>query len=280
MRWVSFVTIISATLVPAASARPRCRPDKQTTTSEIASSSDTATVTSLDTSTSLEISVTGETTTDSFTTLETTTIAVLETSTDLDSAAITETSTAEATTAEPTTAEVTTTVAATTTQASGPTIYVNNGWFEEQPNTAWTVQDAQIKTDVSKAASGSQYVQFDVVNEFVTGSKQISQNIKGLSTERLYRLNVASVVFSEPAVVRESSTICVIQPNFGTRSLAQWRLDFDNLDQYKTNFVNFTPDTSDGILMLRLRCSDGRVVSISAGVDDVSIVDIGPKLVG
>lgn len=38
--------------------------------------------------------------------------------------------------------------------------------------------------------------------------------------------------------------------------------------------------TEDGILLLRLRCSDGRVVSISAGVDDVSIVDIGSKLVG
>ncbi|QPC74580.1 hypothetical protein HYE68_005332 [Fusarium pseudograminearum] len=279
MRWVSFVTVISVALAPAVIAHPRCRPDKQTTTSDITSLSDTATVTSLDTSTatttSLDIPVTRETTTDSFTTLETTTIAVLETSTDLDSAAITETSTAE-----PTTAEVTTTVAATTTQAAGPTIYVNNGWFEDQPNTAWTVQDAQIKTDVSKAASGSQYVQFDAVNEFVTGSKQISQNIKGLSTERLYRLNVASVVFSKPAIVRESSTICVIQPNFGTRSLAQWRLDFDNLDQYKPNFVNFTPDTADGLLVLRLLCSDGRVVSISAGVDDVSIVNIGPKLVG
>ncbi|CAF3498542.1 unnamed protein product [Fusarium graminearum] len=279
MRWVSFVTIISVALAPAVSARPRCRPDKQTTTSDAASLSDTATVTSLDTSTatatSLDIPVTRETTTDSFTTLETTTIAVLETSTDLDSAAITETSTAEATTTE-----VTTTAAATTTQAAGPTIYVKNGEFEDQPNTGWTVQDAQIKTDVSKASSGSRYVQFDAVNEFVTGSKQISQNIKSLSTERLYRLDVASVVFSEPAVVREPSTICVIQPNFGTRSLAQWRLDFDNLDQYKANFVNFTPDTEDGILLLRLRCSDGKVVSISAGVDDVSIVDIGPKLVG
>lgn len=148
MRWVSFVTIISVALAPAVSARPRCRPDKQTTTSDAASLSDTATVTSLD------IPVTRETTTDSFTTLETTTIAVLETSTDLDSAAITETSTAEATT----TTEVITTAATTTTQAAGPTIYVKNGEFEDQPNTAWTVQDAQIKTDVSKASSGSRYV--------------------------------------------------------------------------------------------------------------------------
>ncbi|QPC65785.1 hypothetical protein HYE67_008016 [Fusarium culmorum] len=191
MRWVALVTIISAALVPAASARPRCRPDKQTTTSEIASR-DTVTVTSLDTSTtatttSLEISVTRETTTDSFTTLETTAIAVLESSTDLDSAAITETSTAEATTTE-----VTTTAAATTTQAAGPTIYVKNREFEDQPNTAWTVQDAQIKTD-------------------------ISQNIKSLSTERLYRLDVALVVFSEPAVVREPNVKCLL-PTVATKT--------------------------------------------------------------
>ncbi|KAJ4115422.1 hypothetical protein NW768_011274 [Fusarium equiseti] len=279
MRWVSFVAVISAATLPVVSARPRCRPEKKTTTSEVTPLSDTTTLTSIatgdiytTTTTALEISVTHATTTlDSSTAIiETTTATIPETSTDLDSA----------TTAEISTIDPTTTAAATITQAAEPVLYIKNGGFEDQPNTAWSVQNSGIKTDPAKASSGSNYIQYDVVNSFATGVNKISQNIQGLSTERLYRLSFSSVVFSNPAVFRESSTICVIQGNLDIMRLAQWRLDFDNLDQYKANFVNFTPNTENAVLALSLRCSDGKVVTISTGIDNISIVDIGPKLVG
>jgi hypothetical protein len=106
------------------------------------------------------------------------------------------------------------------------------------------------------------------------------QTITGLNTERLYRLSTYITVFNNPDPVKEDATICVIQALQGSTTLSQWRLNFDSLGTYQYNKVDFTPFSRSISLTLRLRCSLGKQVTLSAGLDDVSMVDIGPKLVG
>jgi hypothetical protein len=62
--------------------------------------------------------------------------------------------------------------------------------------------------------------------------------------------------------------------------LSQWRLDFTDLGTYKPLFVDFTPFDEDITITMRLRCSAGKKVTLSVGLDDASLYDVGPKLVG
>ncbi|KAF9777507.1 hypothetical protein IL306_004397, partial [Fusarium sp. DS 682] len=124
--------------------------------------------------------------------------------------------------------------------------------------------------------------QYDVTNSEAIGGNQLNQTVNGLDTQRLYRLSAYTTVFNTPAPVKDSNTNCVIQALSDSTILAQWPLDFttEKLGTYKENSVNFTPGDEDVTITLRLRCSDGKKVTISVGLDDVSMHDIGPKLVG
>ncbi|KAF4440927.1 hypothetical protein F53441_12165 [Fusarium austroafricanum] len=189
-------------------------------------------------------------------------------------ATVAETTTAEATTATTEAAETTTAEATTaTTEAAEPTNYVQN-----QPIQA--TNTCKSCPSISPKYPPTANSQYDVEIDVATPGNQLNQTINDLDTERLYRRSFSPAVFSDPAVVHESSTICVIEALLDSTSLAQWRLDFNNLDQYKSSFVNFTPGDEHITLTLRLRCGKGRVVTLSVGLDDVFMDDIGPKLVG
>ncbi|KAF5963874.1 hypothetical protein FBULB1_13110 [Fusarium bulbicola] len=258
MRWVSIAAILGAALFPA-SARPLCRPDRSTTTG-LPSATATTSVETLST--------------DSATATETSAIEPTVTS-------FTESETATVTTGFTTvTSAVTSEAATTTSEAPEATNYIQNGGFEDSPNTDWSVRTSDIKGDSRRARSGNKYVQYDVDDSVAMGGNQLNQTVNGLDTERLYRLTAYATVFNTPAPVKEQSTICVIEALQESSSIAQWRLDFTNLGTYQSYFVDFTPSDEDVTVTMRLRCSDGKKVTLSVGLDDVSLYDIGPKLVG
>ncbi|KAF5646147.1 hypothetical protein F52700_1837 [Fusarium sp. NRRL 52700] len=261
MRWISIAAVLSAALLPA-SARPLCRPDRSTTTG-LPSATATTSVETLST--------------DSATATETSAIETAVTS----AATFTGSETATATTGFTTVTSAATSEAATTTsEAPEPTNYIQNGDFEDSPNTDWSVRTSDIKDDPGRARSGNKYVQYDVDDSTAVGGNQLNQTVNGLDTERLYRLTTYATVFSIPEPVKEASTICVIQALQESTSIAQWRLDFTDLGTYKEYYVDFTPSDEDVTITMRLRCSDGKKVTLSVGLDDVSLYDIGPKLVG
>ncbi|RBR19001.1 hypothetical protein FVER53590_10100 [Fusarium verticillioides] len=258
MRWISIVAVLGA----VASARPLCRPDRSTTTG-LPSTTATTSVETLST--------------ESATATETLAIETTATS----ATTFTESETATATTGFTTvTTAVTSEAATTTSDAPEATNYIQNGDFEDSPNTDWSVRTSDIKDDPERAHSGNKYVQYDVDDSEAVGGNQLNQTVNGLDTERLYRLTAYATVFNTPAPIKDESTICVIQALQESTIIAQWRLDFTNLGTYKQYFVDFTPSDDDVTVTMRLRCSDGKKVTLSVGLDDVSLYDIGPKLVG
>ncbi|KAF4503339.1 hypothetical protein FAGAP_493 [Fusarium agapanthi] len=258
MRWISIVAILGAALLPA-SARLLCRPDRSTTTG-LPSTTATTSVETLST--------------DSATATETSAIETTVTT-------FTESETATATTSFTTvTSAVTSEAATTTSEAHEPTNYIQNGDFEDSPNTDWSVRTSDIKNDPERARSGNKYVQYDIDNSVAVGGNQLNQTVNGLDTERLYRLTTYTTVFNTPAPVKDATTACVIEALQESMSIAQWRLDFTNLGTYHPYFVDFTPSDEDVTVTMRLRCTDGKKVTLSVGLDDVSMYDIGPKLVG
>lgn len=56
--------------------------------------------------------------------------------------------------------------------------------------------------------------------------------------------------------------------------IAQFPLDLNSVDYYDIYKVNFTPLSSDIDLSLRLRCTNGRRVTLALGIDDVAIGDV------
>ncbi|KAF4960707.1 hypothetical protein FGADI_786 [Fusarium gaditjirri] len=94
------------------------------------------------------------------------------------------------------------------------------------------------------------------------------------------RLTTYATVFNTPAPVKDENTVCVIEALQESTSLSQWRLDFTDLGTYEPFSVNFTPVDEDVTITMRLRCTAGKKVTFSVGLDDVSLYDIGPKLVG
>ncbi|KAG5800529.1 hypothetical protein H9Q69_000416 [Fusarium xylarioides] len=245
MRWISIAAVLGAALLPA-SARPLCRPDRSTTTG-LPSTTATTSVETMST----------------------------------ESATATETSAIETTVTFVTTfTESETATATTTSEAPEVTNYIQNGDFEDSPNTDWSLRTSDIKNDPERARSGNKYVQYDVDDSEAVGGIQLNQTVNGLDTERLYRLTTYATVFNTPAPVKDESTICVIQALQESTTIAQWRLDFTDLGTYKPYHVDFTPFDEDVTVTMRLRCSDGKKVTLSVGLDDVSLYDIGPKLVG
>ncbi|KAF5567516.1 hypothetical protein FNAPI_629 [Fusarium napiforme] len=257
MRWISIVAVLGA----VASARPLCRPDRSTTTG-LPSTTATTSVETLST--------------DSATATETSAVETTVTS----AATFTESETATTTGFTTVTSAVTSEAATTTSEAPEATNYIQNGGFEDSPNTDWSVRTSDIKDDPERARSGNKYVQYDVDDSEAVGGNQLNQTVNGLDTERLYRLTAYATVFNTPAPIKDANTICVIEALQESTSIAQWRLDFENLGTYKQYFVDFTPSDDDVTVTMRLRCSNGKKVTLSVGLDDVSLYDIGPKLVG
>ncbi|RGP71798.1 hypothetical protein FSPOR_3164 [Fusarium sporotrichioides] len=288
MRFISIATVLSAALLPAANARPACRPDRSTTSGESATTAATTTATivetsSVDTATTLDVSTTYETTsalettivesaTDETTNALETTITISESAT-LDSTALILTTTAETTSVEIAT---TTTEAATTTtaEAAGPAAFVKNGGFEENPNTVWNLQNSGIKSSPGSPYTGSQYLEFTVANDYATGLNLATQTVTGLSTDRQYRLSFYATVFSTPAPVLNAATLCFIQTMQGNTQISLSKLDFTNLNSYQAYNLNFTPVGSEFQLKLALRCTNGQKVTLAVGVDDVSIAEV------
>jgi hypothetical protein len=136
MRWISIVAVLGA----VASARPLCRPDRSTTTG-LPSTTATTSVETLST--------------DSATATETSAIETTVTSV----TTFTEAETATATTGFTTvTSAVTSEAATTTSEAPEATNYIQNGGFEDSPNTDWSVRTSDIKNDSKRARSGNKYV--------------------------------------------------------------------------------------------------------------------------
>ncbi|KAG5747453.1 hypothetical protein H9Q70_009873 [Fusarium xylarioides] len=166
---------------------------------------------------------------------------------------------------------------ATETSAIETTVTFVTTFTESETATATTVFTTVSTSAASEAATTTQY---DVDDSEAVGGNQLNQTVNGLDTERLYRLTTYATVFNTPAPVKDESTICVIQALQESTTIAQWRLDFTDLGTYKPYHVDFTPFDEDVTVTMRLRCSDGKKVTLSVGLDDVSLYDIGPKLVG
>ncbi|CEI68041.1 hypothetical protein FVEN_g7690 [Fusarium venenatum] len=318
MRFISLATVLSAALLPAANARPACRPDKPTT-SEASTTAVSVETFITDTATTLEASTTYETTSAVETTALDTTIEISETITS-DSTALVPTDTTiseiATTTADATSTEVTTTVAETTSAgiatttaettaaettsaadtttaetttsveivtttteaattttaaAAGPTNFVKNSGFEQDPNTAWALQSSSIKNSPGFPHTGNQYLEFTVDNDFALGQQQATQTVSGLDTGRQHHLTLYATIFSTPQPVANAATICFIQAQQGNALITQWRLDFNNLNSYQPFGIDFTPLGSDISLSLKLRCTNGQRVTLALGIDDVTI---------
>lgn len=120
----------------------------------------------------------------------------------------------------------------------------------------------------------TKHSEFYVNNDFANGQNQASQTISGLSTDRQYGFSFYASVFGTPEPVIIPSTLCHIQARQGGAVIAQFPLDLNSVDYYDIYKVNFTPLSSDIDLSLRLRCTNGRRVTLALGIDDVAIGDV------
>ncbi|KAF4954221.1 hypothetical protein FGADI_5434 [Fusarium gaditjirri] len=296
MRWVSIATFIGAALLPAASARPPCGPNRPTTTSTSAITTATATTStvietmSTDTTTARETSTvtsaasaftsTFETTVtkSGTTTLESTTLIPSTTATETNANTMTDTTSVITTSVITTSTEtVTTTIEAATTitEAAEPSNYLRNGDFETVPNTDWQVSAGEIKDDVSKSRSPTHYAQLNIDSENSGQIPYLFQIASGLSTERRYRLEVYSTVFSSPVPI--SGTNCKISATHSGFPTDEFDIDFDTLDAYQPYIFEFTPIASTISISVNVRCDPSDDFLFSSGFDDISLMDIGPN---
>ncbi|KAF5664434.1 hypothetical protein FHETE_7025 [Fusarium heterosporum] len=265
MRFISLCTVLSAALVSAAP----CKPVKPTTTLE--SSATFATTSVVETSTAetataaqttLETTITTEAPTDATTVLETTiTETATETGATATSAATTETTAVEATTT-------------TVSEEPEPTNFLRNGGFEDKNNVDWDVRTAQIVKDAAKAHSGEKFVQLAVTNSFANGGNQFNQTINGLNTERLFRLKFSSATFGNPVPSQHVDT-CKIEALKDGLIIGSWPVDTINLNEYQDYEMDFVIDDEDMTLSMRIRCDPNYKVTVTVGIDDVSVTDAG-----
>ncbi|KAM0813191.1 hypothetical protein AB5N19_13183 [Seiridium cardinale] len=278
MRWASLCAVLGAALLPAANARPLCRPDRGTSsklaettatstaesayaTTSVIQSTVTATASATTTDTYSQSTKTESATTSGFATLISTTATASETLTTAESTTTTEGASSSTT---------------TTTEAPEPTLInlVQNGDFEDDVNTDWSLRTADIVDDAERANSPSHYVRFSVEEDYATGGNQVNQTINGLDTSRLFRLSFSAAVFSEP-VLDIGEANCVLEGLQQGTVVGSWPLDYSSLDEYMSYSTEFTPSDEDITLSLRLRCSTENEVTLAVGIDDVILNDIG-----
>ncbi|KAF4962180.1 hypothetical protein FSARC_9754 [Fusarium sarcochroum] len=279
MRWISLCTVLGAALLPAASARPLCRPDRSTS-SGLAETTVTSTAASTYATTSVIESTVTETATTTDTYSQSTETEAVTSSgfTTLISSTITESETL--TTAETTT--ITEEASTTTTEAASeptPENLIRNGDFEDEVNVDWGLRTAAIINDAEKAQSPNKYAQFSVENAYAVGGNQLNQTINGLNTLNLFRLSFSAAVFDEPTPEVNDDTICRLEALQQDQVFGTWSLDVDHsLNEYTSYETNFVPDDEDITLTLRLRCDGGvqNQVTLSVGIDDVVLNELGP----
>ncbi|KAK6078012.1 hypothetical protein SCUP234_06386 [Seiridium cupressi] len=277
MRWASLCAVLGAALLPAANARPLCRPDRGTSsklaettatstaesayaTISLIRSTVTATASATTTDTYSQSTKTESATTSGFATLISTTATASETLTTAESTTITEG--ASSTT--------------TTTEAPEPTLInlVQNGDFDDDVNTDWSLRTADIVGDAEKANSPSHYVRFSVEEGMATGGNQVNQTINGLDTSHLFRLSFSSAVFDEPAL-NIGEAHCDLEGLQQSTVFERWPLDYSSLNEYMSYSSEFKPSDEDITLSFRLRCSTENVVTLAVGIDDVILNDLG-----
>ncbi|KAF5678548.1 hypothetical protein FDENT_8927 [Fusarium denticulatum] len=271
MHWISIAALVSASLFPVASGSP-CRPHS-TTTSAISTTAltvESSSTTAVENPTTVTTTTTDDVTTNASeatttTNAESTTAEELTSTTKAVSTSTVEASTT--TTAETTTAEATST---TTTAAAGPTNAVQNAGFEDVPNTAWVLQGSTIM-NTGLAHTGTHFLEIDVSNNFAIGQNIATQVVNGLDTTLSYQLALYYTVFSKPTPVIIPGTICFVQVNQDNSIILQSPVNFANLDSYQQYSISFTPTSPSISLSIRLRCTNGRRVTLALGIDDVSI---------
>ncbi|KAF5253118.1 hypothetical protein FANTH_1949 [Fusarium anthophilum] len=284
MHWISIAALVSASLFPVASGSPG-RPHSTTTSgiSTTAVSVESSSIATVENPTTVTTTAAADVTTKA-TEATTTTNAESTTAEELTSTTKAETtSAAEAsttTTAETTTAEATTTttdktttaeaISTTTTAAAGPTNAVQNGGFEDVPNTAWVLQGSTI-ADTGLAHTGTHFLQISVSNNVAIGQNSATQIINGLDTTLSYQLAFYYAIFSNPAPVIIPGTVCLLQVEKDSSVIAQPFLNFASLDSYQQFSINTTPTSDSLSLTIRLRCTNSRRVTVALGIDDVSI---------
>ncbi|KAF4973187.1 hypothetical protein FSARC_439 [Fusarium sarcochroum] len=267
MRWSSLCAVLGATLV---NARPLCRPDRSTTA-----------VTTTETSVPIQTSTVAETsfatTTQASTTEETSILTETETETPTETfTTLTATTLDETMTAAPTTGATTstTTDAATTTQEEDIIItnFARAGNFEDpDENSVWEQRTCVIAKDASKAASGSYFARYTIVNEKVYGGNNLNQTLDGLDTGRLYRLSFSGAVFG---AYHFGGASCKIKALVNGEVRKSWPISNFVVDQYKTYSTDLEFSSDYNVLSLKLECSTQNAVTIDFGIDDVSLVEV------
>ncbi|KAM0562309.1 hypothetical protein ACHAPJ_001996 [Fusarium lateritium] len=276
MRWISIATVLGAALLPAASARPLCRPDRSTS-SGLSETTATSTAESTYATTSVIESTVTETATATDTYSQSTETETVTSSgfTTLISSTTTEAETL--TTAETTT--ITEEASTTTTEAASeptPENLIKNGDFEDDVNVDWNLRTSVIVDDAERAQSPNKYVQFSVQDGFAVGGNNLNQTINGLDTSHLFRLAFSAAVFDDPTPEVEDGTICLIEALQQNQVFRQWPLDVrTSLNQYMSFEDTFVADDEDITLTLRLRCSGPDPVTLAVGIDDVVLNDVG-----
>ncbi|RGP80664.1 hypothetical protein FLONG3_1139 [Fusarium longipes] len=287
MRFVSLCTVLGAALLPMISAAP-CKPNKSTSMLSATTTVESETLsTAATTETSFHSTVTTDATTDITSIIETTiteTASLSETT-----SAVSDYTTESSVTIDTTSIEIMTTTTAETPESTN---IISNGDFEDEHNADWTSRTGGIKSDASKARAGQKYgyVQpsysnyadvystkgrtFELVNEKGIGGNNLNQTLNGLDTRRLYRLSFYAAVFSNPAPSR-GDTVCTLEALQRSTVIDSWTPDYAALNEYKPFETTFTPVDDDFSFTLRLRCDGDSLVTLSVGIDDVSLYDIG-----
>ncbi|CAF3565179.1 unnamed protein product [Fusarium graminearum] len=269
MRFVSLCTI-GATLLPMVSAAP-CKPSNPTSVLSATTTADSETLTTATaTETATETDFHSTVTSDATSVLETT---IAETATWSETTTFASDFTTEysATTDATSIEDFTTTI----TEIPEPTNLIRNGGFEDAKNVDWDTRTGGIETDSDKANSGDKYATFELVNADGSGGNTLNQTINGLDTDRRYRLAFSAAIFDDPAIVLGEST-CVIEALQKQTVIDSWPLNFAGLNEYKPYDVTFSLIDEDLSLSLRLRCNGRNKVTLSVGIDDVSLYDAGP----
>jgi hypothetical protein len=106
--------------------------------------------------------------------------------------------------------------------------------------------------------------------------RYVFQIIRGLDTQRRYRLTVHTAVFSSPAPSSNTLECTISATQSGPFPIDEFNIDFNNLDVYQPSFFEFTPYVSEGAMSITIRCDPSSEYSFSIGFDDISVVDIGP----
>ncbi|KAJ4116157.1 hypothetical protein NW768_011129 [Fusarium equiseti] len=166
-------------------------------------------------------------------------------------------------------------ITTTTEDVPEPTVnLVSNGGFEDGDDGEWGVRTVEIVKD-SRAKSGERMAFFKLNNQMAVGGNQLNQTIIYLQTANLYRLSFEGAVFG---TYDFKVTTCSMEALVSGQIIKGWELKDFVVDRYQTYSVEFSPFYQNIELTLRLRCASTGTVTVTFGVDDVFLVDLGPKL--